>query len=344
MNTKNIIISTRAHKIGDVILSLPLATILKQINPELVIGFIGTEYTRAVIEACTSIDIFINESDFLEKEITLNGQKPECILHAVPVPKISKRSAKLKIPLRIGTNRRIYHWLTCNKLVNLTRKKSNLHEAQLNIKMLDCFGIHTDFSLKQIADLFAMPDLSHLLPEAKIKLDDKRFKVIIHAKSGGSAHEWSLQHYIDLIKSLDVDKFQVFISGTDKERLALEPLLEAVSDKVTDVCGLLNLPEFIGLIARCDALLACSTGPLHLAAILNKHALGIYAPSRPIFPQRWAPIGHKAQVFVLDEGCNLCTKVKTECFCIQAIQPASIKSALAHLYEQDYQAKSLPLK
>lgn len=344
MNVKNIIISTRAHKIGDVILSLPLATLLKQKNPDLVVGFIGTDYTKAVIEACTSVDVFINERDFLEKKITLNNHKPECILHAVPVPKIAKRSAKLNIPLRIGTNRRVYHWFTCNKLISLTRKNSNLHEAQLNIKMLESFGIDTELRLDQIADLFALPDLNYLLAESKIKLDKNRFKVIIHPKSGGSAHEWSLQNYIDLIKSLDTEKFQVFISGTDKERTVLKPLFDAVGDKVTDVCGQLNLTEFIGLIARCDALIACSTGPLHLAAVLNKHALGIYAPSRPIFPQRWGPIGHKAQVFVLDKPCNLCTKVKTACSCIQSIEPASIKSALDFLYQEDIKIVSLAVK
>lgn len=344
MNVKNIIISTRAHKIGDVILSLPIATLLKQKNPDLVVGFIGTEYTKPVIEACTSVDVFINEHDFLEKDITLNNHKPECILHAVPVSKIARRSAKLNIPLRIGTNRRVYHWFTCNKLVNLTRKKSNLHEAQLNIKMLESFGIDTEFSLAQIADLFALPDLSHLLADSKIKLDESRFKVIIHPKSGGSAHEWSLQHYIDLINSLDRKKFQILVSGTDKEKTALKPLLDAVGDKITDVSGQLNLPEFIGLIARCDGLIACSTGPLHLAAVLNRHALGIYAPSRPIFPQRWGPIGHKARVFVLDKHCNLCAQVKTACSCIQSIEPASIKSALEYLHEQDYQTASLAVK
>jgi ADP-heptose:LPS heptosyltransferase len=334
MNPSNIIISTRANKIGDVILSLPLATLLKQHFPEMTIGFIGTDYTRAVIEACSSVDVFIDEPHFLGQPVTLNSQPPECILHAIPVRKMAQRAKALKIPLRIGTSQRLYHWSTCNQFVRLSRKKSDLHEAQLNIKMLEPFGIKTDFSLAEIAGLFALPDLGYLFTCTNVRLDDHKFKLIIHAKSGGSAHEWDLQHYIDLVNLLDTEKFQIFISGTAKEQTALQPLLDKVGHKVTNVSGLLDLPEFIGLIAKCDGLMACSTGPLHLAAVLGKHALGIYAPGRPIFPQRWGPIGKKAQVFVLDKECRACQKANSDCFCIQAIPPSEIKAALDLLYEQ----------
>ncbi|MEI7616388.1 MAG: hypothetical protein WCJ54_06705, partial [Actinomycetota bacterium] len=34
----------------------------------------------------------------------------------------------VKIPIRIGTSRRLYHWFYLNKPVTLSRKKSDLHE------------------------------------------------------------------------------------------------------------------------------------------------------------------------------------------------------------------------
>jgi len=150
-----------------------------------------------------------------------------------------------------------------------------------------------------------------------------------------------LQHYIELVKSLDLARFQIFISGTSAERVDLQPLLDELGDQVVDVVGKLSLSEFIGLIAGCDGLVACSTGPLHVAAALGKSALGIYAPSRPIFPQRWGPIGHNAQVFVLDKYCMDCKPRGTPCVCIQCIQPCEIKSALEASYARLFVA---PLK
>jgi len=335
MNPSNIIISTRANKIGDVILSLPLAALLKQRFPGIVVAFIGTYYTRIIIEACAHVDVFIDEQDFLQQPVRLNGLPPECIVHSIALPHIARRAKQLHIPLRIGTSRRFYHWLTCNRFVWLNRKNSPLHEAQLNIQMLKPFAITTALSLPDIADLFGLSE-SSFLPPPGLFVDATKFKLIIHAKSGGSAHEWPLQHYIALINDLDAGRFQIFISGTEDERTALQPLLDEVGDKVTDVIGSLNLPAFMGLIAASDGLVACSTGPLHIAAALGKHAFGIYAPARPIFPQRWGPIGKKAQVFVLEKKCNACKNPGTPCFCIQSIQPNAIKNALDLSYSQKF--------
>lgn len=323
----NIIIS-RTDSIGDVVLSLPLAVILKQHFPDMVIGFMGTKYTRAIVETCSAIDVFIDIEDFLTKEITLAGEKPQCILHVKPRSNLARRAKELKISSRIGTTNRLFHWLTCNNLVRLSRKKSPLHEAQLNLKLLKPFGIKVDYSLQEIADLGAMPNIPNLPKQFADLLEPNKFKLILHPKSRGSAREWDLAYYEALVDSLDTNKFQIFISGTATEKQELQPLLDAIGNKVTDVSGLMNLSEFIALIEACDGLIACSTGPLHIAATLQRHALGIYPPMQPLHPARWQPIGKNAQIFVLDKNCNDCRKDKSVCFCMQAIQPQQIKEAL----------------
>lgn len=323
----NVIIS-RTDSIGDVVLCLPMATILKQHFPNMIIGFMGTKYTKAIIETCSAVDVFIDMEDFLTKEILLAGEKPECILHVKPRSNLARRAKELKIPTRIGTSHRLYHWLTCRNLVKLSRKKSPLHEAQLNLKLLKPFGIKTDYSLPEITDLYAMTQIPELPKQFADLVQPDKFKLILHPKSRGSAREWDLAYYAELVNSLDMNKFQIFISGTAHEKLELLPLLNAVDDRVIDISGLMNLSEFIAFIAACDGLIACSTGPLHIAAALQKHALGIYPPMQPIHPTRWQPIGKKAQTFVLDKDCNTCRNDKTICFCMQAIRPPQIKAAL----------------
>ena len=54
------------------------------------------------------------------------------------------------------------------------------------------------------------------------------------------------------------------------------------------------MDEFISFIQCSDGLLSCSTGPLHIAAISGKYALGLYPAQRPMHAKRWAPIGVKA--------------------------------------------------
>lgn len=40
-------------------------------------------------------------------------------------------------PARNGTSHRWWNWFTCNERVDFSRKRSDLHEAQLNIKLLE---------------------------------------------------------------------------------------------------------------------------------------------------------------------------------------------------------------
>ena len=324
---ENIIIS-RTDSIGDVVLTLPVAKVLKDKFPGITIAFLGKQYTRPVIEACEYVDLFIDENEFLNNEVLIKGKKPSAILHVFPVSAIANRAMKLKIPLRIGTTNRLYHIYTCNKLVKLSRKNSDLHEAQLNLQLLRPLGIDKIFSLNEIAGMMGLANIVELKPEFSALLSPSKFNLILHPKSQGSAREWGLDNFSELIRLLDKERFNIFISGTQKECSLLQSLLEKQEKNVTDISGKMDLDQFISFIEKCDGLVANSTGPLHIAAALGKYAFGIYAPMRPIHPGRWAPVGKNAQYFVLDKDCNDCRKNENECHCIKEVPPQWIKKAL----------------
>lgn len=324
---KSIIIS-RTDSIGDVVLTLPVATILKKYFPEMTIGFMGKAYTKPVIEACKNADQFIDVNDFMNGTVKVSGKKPEAILHILPVAAIAMKAKKLHIPMRIGTTNRIYHWITCNKLVKLSRKNSDLHEAQLNLKLLEPFGIKEDFSLAEIGQSFAMENIQSLPEKFSSLIDRNKYNLILHPKSQGNGREWGLENFIQLIHLLDADKFKIFISGVEKERELLQPLFESTGNQVTDITGIMNLTEFMSFIHQCNGLAASGTGPVHLAAALGIDAFGIYPPVRPIHPGRWAPLGPKAHVFVLNKNCSDCNGDKTACHCIAEVSPLWLKDAL----------------
>lgn len=335
---KNVIIS-RTDSIGDVVLTLPVAAVLKTCFPAIKIGFMGKAYTRPVIEACKNIDEFIDVDDFMTKTVTVLGEKPEAILHVLPVPAIAFRAKKLKIAWRIGTTNRIYHWLTCNKLIKLSRKNSLLHEAQLNIKLLEPFGITREFSLAEIGALFALENIQALPLKFASLIEKEKYNVILHPKSQGNGREWGLQNFIQLIKLLDIEKYKIFISGVEKERELLQPIFDAAGEKVTDITGFMNLNEFMSFIAACDGLIASGTGPIHLAGALGKDAFGIYPPIKPIHPGRWAPLGPKAKVFVLNRSCTDCKGNKLACRCIEEVDSMWLKKALSQAFEEKISKK-----
>jgi heptosyltransferase III len=323
----NIIIS-RTDGIGDVVLTLPMAACLKLFFPNMVIAFMGQSYTRPVIEACRYVDQFIDVNDFLNNEISIKGESPAVLIHVFPNKKIAFRAKELKIPCRIGTTHRWFHWFTCNKLYKLSRRNSKLHESQLNLKLLTSVGVDRSYSLNEIELMNGFKLFEPLESKFERLIDKGRYNLIIHPKSRGNGREWPLEYYIELIKLLDPRDYKIFVSGTQKERLQMDALFEKAGNYVTDITGVMSLGQFISFISQCNGMVASGTGPVHLAASAGIDAIGIYPPIKPVHPGRWRPIGKKVKVFVVENDCNNCLGKPLECLCISKIKAEMVKEYL----------------
>lgn len=308
-----------------------MAGIIKKKYPHCKIYFFGRTYTKDVIALSEHVDAFIN-FDELEKlpekeQIqVIAAYEADIFLHVFPKKKIAALAKAAKIPCRVGTTNRMYHWLTCNKLIKLSRKNSHLHEAQLNIKLLGFLNIESNIDLGTIPSFYGFTNMPFLEEQFNALIDAKKTNVILHPRSKGSAKEWGIHNFQKLIECLPEDKFKIFISGTKQDGETMREFIEK-NQSVTDITGKLSLQQFIAFINNADALVAASTGPLHIAAALNKKAVGLFSPKRPIHPGRWMPLGTKAQVLVSDENCERCAK-KQECNCITNISPAAVAQLL----------------
>jgi ADP-heptose:LPS heptosyltransferase len=327
---KTFIIS-RTDAIGDVVLTLPVAGVLRTLYPSARILFLGRAYTRDIIDACEHIDGFLDWDRLKEaspaQQLATTGA--DTIIHIFPRKIIARAAWRARIPRRIGTTNRLYHWLYCNIRVALSRKKSPWHEAQLNLRLLRPLGARESYTLEEIGGFYGLTRLADLPPAVVALLSPDRFNLILHPKSRGSAREWGLDNFRQLIALLPRQRFNIFLTGTAEEGKWLEPLRQEFPF-LTDLTGRLSLGELMSFIARADGLVAASTGPLHLAAALGINAIGIYPPIRPMHPGRWAPVGKKAMVFVEKKDCDACRKTG-DCACMRAIQPRALSEYLQSL-------------
>ena len=331
---KKIIIS-RTDSIGDVILTLPVAGVLKKANPRTEIIFLGKKYTRDVVESSLHVDFFMDWDDIQKNEKSeqvriFKDIHADVIIHVFPVKEIALLAKKANIPLRIGTTGRLYHYFTCTKLIPISRRKSDLHEAQLNLKLVSSFINKNNFSLNELPDYYGFKKIEPLNDRIRKLISKEKFNLVLHPKSKGSAREWGLKNFAKLIEILPKDNFKIFITGTKAEgELLKNDILDKYPD-VNDLTGKLTLIELVSFINEADGLVAASTGPLHIAAALGKHALGIYPPIKPMHPDRWAPLGKNTDYFVIDKNCNKCRKLD-KCECIESIKPEDVKSKLIYL-------------
>ncbi len=329
MSPSRSIIISRTDNLGDVMLTLPMAGLLKERFPSVTIYFLGKSYTRPLIEASRHVDGFLDREAVLSRPDALRETGAEAIVHVFPDKAVARAAKRAGIPLRIGTSHRLFHLFTCNRLVNLGRKNSDLHEAQLNIRLLQPLGVTDVPGLPDIGGWYGMRTDLALPVGLQPHFADGRFRLVLHPKSKGSAREWPPAHFLALARSLDPARYCLFVTGTaaEGEQTRLQQPELFGLPHVVDLTGKVSLTELVAVISHTDGLVACSTGPLHIAAAMGKLAVGIYPPMRPMHPGRWGPVGPRASYLVLPKDCSDCRK-SGDCACIRAIEVVEVRERI----------------
>ena len=328
LDHKTVIIS-RTDSIGDVLLTLPICAWLKQRYPTVKIVFLGKGYTKPVVEMYELVDEYVDWNDYINvpKAVKIENYRAinaDAIIHVFPNKEIASLAKKAKTTLRVGTSHRSYHLLTCNSRLNFTRKNSDLHEAQLNHELLRPFGLNEIPSLEEIIEttqFFKIPKV-----ELPIFLQDIEKFTILHPKSQGSAKEWPIEKYMKLAKRL-ADKGEIVLfTGTDGEGAQIRGYFPSHKN-IIDTTGQLSLDQLMVLISKSKNLVACSTGPLHIAGYYGVNTVGLYSPKRPIHPGRWKALGKNVHIVVNDEACKTCAK-GLDCNCILDISIDAVEKQL----------------
>jgi heptosyltransferase III len=298
LSNKRIVIS-RTDSIGDVLLTQPMCAWIKDNYPDATILFLGRDYTQSIVACFPSVDEFYSYDELEMLPVQARAEaiktwKADVFIHVFPNKELAKIVKRAKINIRVGTSHRSYHLLNCTHRINFTRKNSEYHEAQLNFELLKPFGLSILPKMEEIAEWskrFTAPKTEIQKPEKS----DKFKHIVLHPKSKGSAVEWPLCNYMELALALASKGHHVCFSGTKEEGNLFRQEIPQ-HERIKDVTGEYTLPEFIDFLNHIDVMIACSTGPLHIASALGKNAIGLYVNKRPIHPGRWAPIGENARV------------------------------------------------
>lgn len=327
LDGKRIIIS-RTDSIGDVMLTLPICFWIKQQAPSAQVIFLGKGYTRSVVEAYKSVDQFVDWNDANNLDVSaqtewMKALSADVIIHVFPNKDIASIAKKAKIPVRIGTSHRFYNLLTCTDRVSFSRRKSDLHESQLNFELLRPLGITELPTLGTIEE--ATKDFAPKEEALPAPFNSLNNFVILHPKSQGSAREWPMEKYLELAEKLVASGRNVVFTGTDGEGQQFRDDLPK-NASVFDSTGKFSLNQLIALIGKSEGLIACSTGPLHIAGFSGIRAVGLFSPKRPIHPGRWKALGTKVTILV-DDNCEICAKGE-ECDCMTQISVTAAFDAL----------------
>ncbi len=297
----------REDAMGDTILAMPVCGLIKKYYPHCKVSFLGRTYTREVAACCEHIDGFMNYDDWANQPPEkihqwLKEMDIDVVVHLLAEKKVVQESKQAGIPIRIGAANSLLYWKNCNRLVLMTRKKSRISEAQLNIKLLRPLGITQMPARDEVYQYYGFNRLPTLHSDYQQLLQPNKFNLILHPLSNKNAKEWGLHNFSSLINKIDKSRFRVFITGSPKEKEVLADWLKEHAAQVTDLTGKLSIGQLLAFIHAADGLIASSTGPVHVAAASGIHTLGLYEDRWVKRGERWGPLGKNAHFLQCVDG------------------------------------------
>lgn len=323
MNKPENLLIVRTDRIGDVILSLPLASEVKKKYPDCKITFLVREYTKSLVMGNRNIDeimiLKMSGSKILIKDNIqkLRQRNFDTALMVYPTFLLSMIIFLSRIRIRIGTGYRWYSFLF-NRKVYEHRKYALKHELEYNLSLLSELGVQStggigkvDFNLSLNT---ATRDKIYLILNENSVNTNKKI-IIIHPGSGGSAVDLPASKLKELIRLiLKGTDCEIILTGSSEERSICSQLV--VDDRVKNLAGMFNLAELMEVIGISSIFISNSTGPLHIAAALNKYVIGFYPKVQVCSAGRWGPYCETGFVFVPEIDCHNCTVeqcIKLDC-------------------------------
>ena len=314
---KNILI-VRTDRIGDLVLTLPLAGLIKKQYPNCKVSFLVHEYTKNIVSNHPFIDdvIVLKENDgkvsLFDNLNTIKSKKFDTCIMVYPTFVLSLIMFLSGIKNRIGTGYRWYSFLLNNKVFE-HRKNAERHELEFNINLLEKLNIKNNVDESNVSyDLKINQSSLNIVNKflSDENIDSSKQIIIVHPGSGGSSVDLPVHKFVELVKKLDEDNYQIILTGNKNEAELCEKIKS--SSKAKNFAGKFNLDELTALISKSVMFISNSTGPIHIAAALEKFTVGFYPKIVSCSKERWAPYTNKKLVYEPNIDCKNCTREQCE--------------------------------
>jgi ADP-heptose:LPS heptosyltransferase len=336
---KNLLI-VRTDRIGDVMLSLPLVDFIKEKYPSCRITFLLRSYTADLAIDYKGIDEVLelvedNGKPKVWQNVNMLRNKIfDTVIIVYPTFILSLIVYFSRIKNRIGTGYRWYSFFF-NKKVYEHRKTAERHELEYNLNLLKQININNileestvNFHLTISEDV--RKKVISVLMKKGIHLE--KVNIIVHPGSGGSAVDLPIEKMKQLIELLSTLDCNIFLTGSDSEVELCQKLV--VRRNIYNFAGELKLKELVALIDLSKVFISNSTGPLHIAAALNKYVIGFYPKILACSPRRWGPYTEKKTIFMPEIKCSNCDREQCEKLnCMESININNVFANVQKIYK-----------
>jgi len=284
--------------------TLPSIALIKMYIPRAKISVLVPEYTKEIADRCPYIDEVVVDpgrqnglAATLRLASALKKDRIDAVITFFSTSHTGLAVWLARIPYRLAPATKIAQ-LAYNHRLKQRRSRSTKPEYQYNL----------DLAKKFLADMGIEPVDAPVPPYLSVAPDIKnrtrlnfygRFQIpesakliFVHAGSGGSSNNLSLEQYARLIHLLDIPHPYHFVLSAGPGELdninRLSSMIHGIPHTVYDSRE--GLGRFLEHISLANLFIGGSTGPLHIAGALDIPTAAFYVRLKTSSALRWQTI------------------------------------------------------
>lgn len=326
---------------GDIILTTPALRALRTIFPEAYICYLVEVPYARLIEGSS----FVNEVLAIQPRLSLTG------LLAV-IKKLRGKKFDAAIDFHGGPRCALFV-LTCGSRLKIgyeTKFKAWVYDYRVPRSYLSgpVHSVINHLNLVKILNPEIREDYPLQVPpprpEEKRKIEtfwqqldlSSRRVVAVHISAGNRFRDWGKENLVAFLESLAaLPKVVPLLIGSREDKLREKEILQSLKKGIPSLVGETSLGELMATLEKVNLFVGPDSGPMHLAAALNKPIVALFGPT---LPAHFAPWKAKAIILERSMACRPCRQrscSEKNYACIQGIRPEQVVKACLDLLNFD---------
>ena len=307
MNNRLLVV--RNDKLGDFMLAWPAFAIIKHYWPEVQLSVLVPRYTLPAAELCPWIDGIVVDERESARELAqkLREHEFDAMLTLFSSGRVALAGWLARIPYRLAPATKLAQLLYNHRIIQ-RRSRSQKPEYAYNIDM--SYRMLADLGRANGSQLTVETDGDWLPSEVKRPLlcldketgalktsfcdvhglDMNARLVFIHPGSGGSANNLAPVQYAKLANAIRSEGVAFVISAGPGEEGIAHEVASMISAPHTLYPSSSGIAQFARTLQLADLFISGSTGPMHLAAALDRPTATFFPRHRSATPLRWQPL------------------------------------------------------
>lgn len=295
------ILLVRLGALGDVILTLPAARLLRRSLPEAELVWLVERRNAPILEQNADIDgyLVVRADDWRERPLApatlgsivklgreLRRRRFDLALDLQGLVKSAFLARLSGAPRRLGlpasrTRERLGGLLLTERAAERGRHVTDLYLG-VAAAAIEALGARpAPLTTTAERDLIRLSPAERDALDLRLKAERLGEFVVLNPGAGWVTKQWGAERYGALARRLSEElRISVIVAhGAGEETLARTVVTHAASEDVRAYPS--DVRELAGLLSRARLLIAGDTGPYHLAGILGTPTLGLFGPTDP---------------------------------------------------------------